>query len=94
MEEIKQAAWDYDNLYNLGLNGLNYGFLKEFWEMVKKYFCKLVEDFHDNERLMYKLNNTFIALIPKETSPKSLSDSRLIFLVSCVKSYKNAWQID
>jgi len=41
-------------------------------------------EFHRNEKLTKGVNSTFIALIPKVTSPQRLNDFRPISLVGCL----------
>jgi hypothetical protein len=34
-EEIRRVVWDYDNFKSSGSNGVNFGFIKEFWHDLK-----------------------------------------------------------
>ena len=79
--EVKAAVWDCDSYKSPGPDGVNFGFLKEFWEDVKGDVMHFITDFHRNGRLTRGINNTFIVLIPKVTSPQRLNDFRPIFLV-------------
>jgi len=79
--EVKAAVWDCDSYKSPGPDGVNFGFLKEFWEDVKGDVMHFISDFHRNERLTRGINNTFIVLIPKVTSPQRLNDFRPISLV-------------
>ena len=69
LEEVKQAIWDCDSFKSPGPDGVNFGFIKEFWELLKDDFMKFIVEFHRNGKLMKGVNFTFIALIPKVTSP-------------------------
>jgi len=35
VEEVKQAVWDCDSFKSLGPDGVNFGFIKQFWDMMK-----------------------------------------------------------
>jgi len=74
VEEVKQAVWDYGSFKSPGPDGIHFGFLKEFWELLKDDFMKFIVDFHRNGKLTKGVNSTFIALIPKLSSPQQLND--------------------
>jgi len=35
LEEVKTAVWDCENYKSPGPNGISFGFLKDFWDMLK-----------------------------------------------------------
>jgi hypothetical protein len=35
LEEVKQAVWHSDSYKSLGPDGINFGFIKQFWELIK-----------------------------------------------------------
>lgn len=74
LDEMKQAIWDCDSFKNLGLDGINFGFLKQFWVELKDDFMRFVLEFHRNGKLTKRVNATFIALIPKLDNPQQLND--------------------
>jgi len=81
VEEVKAAVWDCDNFKCPGTDGVSFGFIKEFWNIIcEDVMCFLVE-FHRIGRLTKGINNPFIALIPKVDSPQRLNDFRSISLV-------------
>lgn len=82
-EEVKQAMWDCDNFKSLGTDDINFGFLKEFWDLLKDNFMRFIVEFHCNGKLSKGINATFIALIPKVNSLQRLNDFRPISLVGC-----------
>jgi hypothetical protein len=84
LEEVKQAIWDCDSYKSPGPDGVSFGFLKQFWSVVKDDFMRFVMEFHRNGRLPKGINATFIALIPKVDSPQRLHDFRPISLVGCM----------
>jgi len=83
-DEVKQAIWDCDCFKSPGLDGISFGFIKEFWELFKYDFMRFLMEFHRNGKLKKGINSTFIALIPKVTSPQQLNDYRPISLVGCL----------
>lgn len=66
MEELKTAVWDCDSYKCPGSNGVNLGFIKDFWLDMKEDLMHFVSDFHRNGKLLKGINNTFITLIPKK----------------------------
>ncbi|CAJ2670936.1 unnamed protein product [Trifolium pratense] len=81
MEEIRAAVWDYDSYKSPGPDGINFGFVKDFWAEIQGDVMRFCSEFHRNGRLAKGLNATFIALIPKVDSPQRLNDFRPISLV-------------
>jgi len=74
LEEVKQAIWDCDNFKSPGPDGINFGFIKDFWPELKDDFMRFLMEFHRNGKLTKGLNSPFIALIPKVDSPQCLAD--------------------
>jgi hypothetical protein len=79
--EVKDAVWDCDSFKSPGPDGVNFGFIKDFWEEMKGDVMRFISEFHRNSKLTKGLNSTFIALIPKVDSPQRLNDFRPISLV-------------
>ncbi|KAK2392457.1 hypothetical protein QL285_065815 [Trifolium repens] len=79
--EVKAAVWDCDSFKSPGPDGVNFGFIKDFWEDMKGDVMRFISEFHRNGKLTKGLNSTFIALIPKVDSPQRLNDFRPISLV-------------
>ncbi|CAJ2672661.1 unnamed protein product [Trifolium pratense] len=80
-DEVKQAVWDCDSYKSPGPDGINFGFVKDFWADLRGDVMRFLLDFHRNGRLTKGINSTFIALIPKTDSPQRLNDFRPISLV-------------
>ncbi|CAJ2644025.1 unnamed protein product [Trifolium pratense] len=80
-DEVKQAVWDCDSYKSPGPDGINFGFIKDFWAELRGDVMRYLSDFHRNGRLTKGINATFIALIPKTDSPQRLNDFRPISLV-------------
>ncbi|CAJ2673682.1 unnamed protein product [Trifolium pratense] len=81
MDEVKAAVWDCDSYKSPGPDGINFGFIKDFWAEMQGDIMRFISEFHRNGRLTKGLNATFIALIPKVDSPQRLNDFRPISLV-------------
>ncbi|GAU17884.1 hypothetical protein TSUD_330100 [Trifolium subterraneum] len=81
LEEVKAAVWDCDSYKSPGPDGVNFGFIKDFWTEMKSDVMRFITEFHRNGRLTKGINATFIALIPKVESPQRLNDFRPISLV-------------
>ena len=81
LDEVKAAVWDCDNFKCSGPDDISFGFIKEFWGILKDDVMRFIVEFHRNGRLTRGINNTFIALIPKVFSPQRLNDFRPISLV-------------
>jgi len=84
LEEVKQAVWDCDSFKSPGPDGINFDFIKRFWDFLKNDFMKFLAEFHRNGKLSKRVNSTFIALILKVTSPQRLNDFWTISLVGCL----------
>ncbi|CAJ2669290.1 unnamed protein product [Trifolium pratense] len=81
VDEVKAAVWDCDSYKSPGPDGINFGFIKDFWAEMQGDIMRFISEFHRNGRLTKGLNATFIALIPKVDSPQRLHDFRPISLV-------------
>jgi len=75
---------DCDSFKSPGPDGVNFGFLKEFWSDMKQDIMRFMTEFHRNGRLSRGINSTFIALIPKKDNPQKLNDFRPISLVGSI----------
>ncbi|GAU25950.1 hypothetical protein TSUD_16880 [Trifolium subterraneum] len=80
LEEIKEEVWDCDSFKCPGPDGINIGFLKEFWDLLKLDFLNFFSEFYHHGVLTKGLNSTFIALIPKVDCPQREADFRPIAL--------------
>ena len=81
VDEVKQVVWDCDSFKSPGPNGVNMGFVKDFWSELRDDIMRFLYDFHRNGKLSKGINNTFIALIPKIECPRRLNDFRPISMV-------------
>lgn len=81
VDEVKAAVWDCDSFKSPGPDGVNFGFIKEFWLLLKDDIMRFVVEFHRNGKFTKGINSTFIALIPKVDSSRRLNEFRPISLV-------------
>jgi hypothetical protein len=81
LEEVRRVVWDCDSYNSPGLDGITFGFIKEFWELLKDDIMRFILEFHRNGKLSKGVNSTFIALILKVTSLQRLNNFRPISLV-------------
>ena len=82
--EVKAAVWDCESFKRPGPDGVNFGFIKDFWEDIKGDVMQFISEFHRNGKLSRGINTTFIALIPKVDSPQRLNDFRPTALIGCL----------
>ncbi|CAL0323583.1 unnamed protein product [Lupinus luteus] len=80
-EEIRSAVWNCAGDKSPGPDGFNYKFFQACWEIVKQDIILFIQEFHLNGKLPRGLNSSFIALIPKISSPNKIQDFRPISLV-------------
>ncbi|GAU36760.1 hypothetical protein TSUD_213250 [Trifolium subterraneum] len=84
LEEIEEAVRDSDGNKSPGSDGFNYAFLKKFWELLKGDIRVMFDQFHGNSCFPKSFLSYFVTLIPKVSSPTSLSDFRPISLLGCL----------
>nr|GEU31441.1 hypothetical protein [Tanacetum cinerariifolium] len=77
-DEIKRAMFDIGDGKSHGPDGYTSAFFKKGWDVVGSDVCRVVRNFFDNGKLLKELNNTFLALIPKVTTPMRVNDFRPI----------------
>jgi hypothetical protein len=56
LEEVKQAVWDCASFKSPGPDGINFGFIKDFWQELKDDFMRFLVEFHRNGKLSKGLN--------------------------------------
>ena len=78
---MKQEVWGCDSYKSPGPDDISFGFIKEFWNLLKDDLLRFMVEFHRNGKLTKGLNSTFIALIPKVNSLQRLNDFGPISLV-------------
>lgn len=87
VDEVKAVVWDYDSFKSPSPDYINFGFIKDFWVELKDDIMRFIREFHRNGKLSKGINSTFIALIPKVDSTRSLNDFRPISLVGSLYKF-------
>ncbi|KAE8735709.1 hypothetical protein F3Y22_tig00000340pilonHSYRG01332 [Hibiscus syriacus] len=80
-DEIWEAIASSDNNKVPGPDGLNMGFFKRFWPLLKEDILKFFKDFYSEKKLGKGVNHSFITLIPKKTNLVGIEEYRPISLV-------------
>ncbi|GKV27064.1 hypothetical protein SLEP1_g36275 [Rubroshorea leprosula] len=83
-EEVKKVVWDCGVTKAPGLDGFNFRFIREMWEVLKEDIMGIIQEFHENGKLVRGLNESFIVLIPKKENPLELEDFRPISLIGAI----------
>ncbi|GKD01974.1 RNA-directed DNA polymerase, eukaryota [Tanacetum coccineum] len=83
-DEIRMAVWNYGENKSPGPDGYTFEFFRKYWRFVRPDFCAAVEHFFENGSFPKGCNSSFIALIPKVTDAKFVTDFRPISLIGCV----------
>lgn len=83
-EEIKRAIWDLGQDKVSGPDGFQYFFFQTFWSSIKQDFINLFKELNNGGAHWDRLNYFFIVLIPKKTSPESISEYYPIALMNSV----------
>lgn len=86
MEEVRLAIVVMVSYKTLSPDGFPPTFFQEFWDIISYDVTKAVKDFFRTGKLLKKMNNTYIVLIPKSLDPNCVMDFRPISL--CNSIYK------
>ncbi|GKA26871.1 putative RNA-directed DNA polymerase, eukaryota, reverse transcriptase zinc-binding domain protein [Tanacetum coccineum] len=73
-EEIKSAMFSIGDDRAPRPDGFTFSFFKKSWDIVGDDICKAVRDFFPNVKLLKETNHTFLALIPKVSTPFRVTD--------------------
>ena len=76
--EIKGAMFSIGENKAPGPDGFTSAFFKEAWDVVGKDVCRAVHDFFCSASLLKEINHTFLALVPKVSTPSKVNDYRPI----------------
>nr|GEZ54084.1 RNA-directed DNA polymerase, eukaryota [Tanacetum cinerariifolium] len=91
-DDIKSTVWNCgDNKYPRP-DGYSFGFIKIYWDLIGSDLCEAVEHFFVKGSFPNGCNSSFIALIPKVSDAKFVSDFHLISLIGSV--YKVVTKVD
>ena len=83
-EEVREAIWDCGSDKSPGPDGLNFKFIKKFWDIMKPDILRFLDEFYVNGIFLKGGNASFIALIPKVSDPQEISEYRPISLIGCI----------
>ena len=83
-EEVRGAIWDCGSDKSPGPNGINFNFIKKFWQLIKSDILRFLDEFYANGIFPRGCNASFLALIPKVADPQFLNDYRPISLIGCM----------
>eukprot|EP00253_Pinus_taeda_P008575 PITA_08575 len=83
-EEIEEVVKEMQNGKAPGPDGFNVDFFKAFWRIVKQDILEVVEDSRKFKTVLKALNESFIALIPKQEKATSLDRFRPIALCNVI----------
>ena len=70
-EEIRATVWSCDSSKSPSPDDFNFGFLKFYWDIIKKDVMAVVKDFVVNGHWPRGTNASFLCLIPKVENPSS-----------------------
>ncbi|GJV99906.1 RNA-directed DNA polymerase, eukaryota, reverse transcriptase zinc-binding domain protein [Tanacetum coccineum] len=82
-DEIKRAVWDYGGDRAPGPDGYTFKFFTTFWDVIEADVICFVQDFFRTGKFPKGCNSSFIALIPKVSNAKFVTDFRPISLIGC-----------
>nr|GFB55027.1 RNA-directed DNA polymerase, eukaryota [Tanacetum cinerariifolium] len=80
-DEIRKTVWNCGDNKSPGPDDFTFEFFKKYWDLIGPDLCEAVEYFFSNGVFPNGCNTFFIALIPKVTDAKHVSDYRPISLI-------------
>ncbi|GKV32053.1 hypothetical protein SLEP1_g40686 [Rubroshorea leprosula] len=83
-KEIKEAIRNCDSSKAPSLDGFNFKFVKDQWEVIKEDVVEFLQEFQENSKLVKGINNSFIVLMPKVDNPQKIEDYRPISLIGVI----------
>nr|GEX48806.1 RNA-directed DNA polymerase, eukaryota [Tanacetum cinerariifolium] len=83
-DEIRVAVWNCGENKSPGPDGYTFEFFSRYWRFIGSDFCSAIECFFESGSFPKGSNSSFIALIPKVTDAKLVTDFRPISLIGCV----------
>ncbi|GJW56579.1 RNA-directed DNA polymerase, eukaryota, reverse transcriptase zinc-binding domain protein [Tanacetum coccineum] len=82
-EDIKRAVWDCGGDRGPGPDGFNFKFFTTFWDLLEEDVVRFVHEFFRFGYFPKGCNSSFIALIPKVSNAKFVTDFWPISLIGC-----------
>lgn len=83
-EEVCLAIFSMGAYKTPSPNGFPPTFFQDYWDIVSYDVTKAVQDFFKTGKLLKKINNTYIILIPKTTNPSCMKEFRPISLCNTI----------
>nr|GEY21640.1 retrovirus-related Pol polyprotein from transposon TNT 1-94 [Tanacetum cinerariifolium] len=83
-DEIRVVVWNCGENKSPGPDGYTFEFFRRYWRSIGSDFYSVVECFFESGSFPKGSNSSFIALIPKVTDAKFVTDFRHISLIGCV----------
>lgn len=80
-EEVLKAICDLAGDKTPGPDGFQMKIYQSCWFFMKKDIMAIVNEFFHNNYLDWRLNTTFVALVPKKEGEKEIKDFRPISLL-------------
>jgi len=71
VEEVKAAVWDCDSFKSPGQDDVNFGFIKELWQVLKEDIMCFITEFHRMENLLEVLRQILLLSFQKLISRRS-----------------------
>lgn len=91
-KEVRSAVWDYDNSKSLSPDGVNFRFVKEFWEDIKHDFIGIMAKFQVNgQRGKQFIHCTNSQKEKCGENNRFQANNKLSVFTKCYQRY---WQID
>ncbi|GJX67489.1 RNA-directed DNA polymerase, eukaryota [Tanacetum coccineum] len=84
LDEVKEAVWNCCGSKSLGSDGLNFKFIKRYWDIINIEFFNFIKYFEKYGCLAKGYNASFIVLIRKTLDQLDLQDYRPISLIGCM----------
>lgn len=75
-KEVKEVVWECDGNTIPGLDGFNFTFIKDFWNILKDDICCAIRKFHANGKILRGVSASFIALILNVDNLQNLGQYR------------------
>ncbi|GKD28682.1 putative RNA-directed DNA polymerase, eukaryota, reverse transcriptase zinc-binding domain protein [Tanacetum coccineum] len=84
LDEIRAAVWECGENKSPGPDGYTFEFFRRYWSFIGPDFCSAITCFFESGSFPRGCNASFIALIPKVSDAKFVTDFRPISLICSV----------